>query len=474
MKYQKYYNTNLCRVKYNQGILLVDIVLALALATIFIVVIAQSSVSARSIFYRTKEKAVLLTQFQNMLDTATSTLISTSSMVVVSKKLGNERREEDVLNLSLVRVSGDTISGTQNFTGIPMCSFDFVNHSVVGSFAWSDKKKPAIHVSVISLPINPTLLLTDFQIRNGIAYISVNSSVVSDPDLLVINFKDRARIQLVSSINTGSGISALTLANNRVYAAIAGTASQLHVIRFDVLATPVIEKKFTLPLPLASTSPTKGSAVFYFNNKVFLGTEKWDGDEFSVIDVSQPASPKKVGGLEIGSKVNDILVQNNVAYVADSDDKQLRVLNIINSTQPILQSVFMPSGGARQDGKTISVFEDNINFGRTSGGFDISVDHEFFALSTSSLTQNNVNSYASINIPGGLYGMVQDRHYLYLATRETGKEFKVLDREVLGVSSTPIILTYPIPVTPQKITCDSDHLYVLSALAPVIYDIYFN
>ncbi len=245
-------------------------------------------------------------------------------------------------------------------------------------------------------------------------------------------------------------------------------------MRYDTLATPIIEKKFTLPLPLASSSPTKGSAIFYYKNKVFLGTEKWDGDEFNVIDISQPANPKKIGGFEINSKVNDIWARGNTAYVADSDDKQFRILNITDVTQPQLQSVFLPSGGSRQEGKDISIFEDNVYFGRTSGGFDISTDHEFFAMSTSSLFQNSASAYASLNIAGGLYGMIQDRYHIYLATRETGKEFKVIDPSAFGTPHTPVVLTYPIPVTPQKITCDGDHVYILSATVPVIYDIYFN
>lgn len=473
MKFPKYYNIDMNRTLI-RGMMLIDIVCALALSTFFIVYISQSSLSARSIFYRARERAQLISQFQSTLDTATSSLISTltstTSLIVTSHFYGNDRIEEDVSGLSFAYIRPAFIVGTEDVAGTPLCSIDFTDHSVVGTYKAVRPSINSLHINPISLPISTTLPLTDMQVRNGVAYVSSNSTIGADPDLFVFNIKDIHHVSIISSIHTGPGISAIALAGKRVFAAAASTANQLHVIRFDTLSAPVLESKYQLPLPLSSSTPVKSSSIFYYKNKIYLGVEKWDGDEVNIIDVSAPTNPAKMGGFDVGSKVNDVFVQNDILYVADSDEKQLRILNVYNPLQIQLQSSFSPSGGSRQEGRVLSYFEDTLDFGRTSGGFDIKTDHEFFIMSSSTLTQYPALSYASLNIPGGVYGLLQDRTNVYLATREINKEFQVLHKSVLYGTTT----SYSLPTQPQKMTCDGDHIYVLSASAPVIYDITFN
>jgi hypothetical protein len=220
------------------------------------------------------------------------------------------------------------------------------------------------------------------------------------------------------------------------------------------------------------------SSIFFDRNKIYLGTEKWDGDEFSIIDVSDPLQPAKIGGFETGSKINDIFVRDGTAYIADSDQNQMRVVDVREPSAIQIIGSFSPSGWSRQEGKTLSYFEDSFGFGRTSGGFDITSDHEAFSWATTSAAAgsppvvfySDPYAYHSINIPGGVYGMVADRSHAYLATRQVNKEFDILNRDL----STSTATYYPLPVAPQTLTCDGDYLYILAATAPVIYEISFN
>ena len=50
------------------------------------------------------------------------------------------------------------------------------------------------------------------------------------------------------------------------------------------------------------------------------------------------------------------------------------------------------------------------------------------------------------------------------------KEFQIFDRSL----STSSVMSYALPVAPQKMTCDGDYLYILAATAPVLYQVSFN
>ncbi|MFA6553915.1 MAG: hypothetical protein WCS89_00195 [Candidatus Paceibacterota bacterium] len=446
--------------------ILIDILLAFSLSAIFIVIIGQSSISSRQIFERAKDRSVLLGLYDSGLGTIKTGLH------------GNDLIEKNIEmasssgKLSFIEIIKNSDANLTEFVGTPLCSVDYSNENVAGSYEYFSNQiavnTPIVSITPITLPINPTMPLTDLEVRNGTAYISADSSIASDPDLFIVNIGNISNPAIISSINTGPGLVSISLAGDRIFGAAPSTASELHIIRLNGLANPVLEKKFKLPLPFATATPALASSIFYKNNKVYLGTEKWSGEEFNIIDVSDVINPVKIGGLEIGSKVNDIYVDGNIAYVASSDQFQLRVVDIKNPNNPTVLNTFSPSGWQRQEGKTISLFEQSLNFGRTSGGFNFISDHEAFSwLANSSTTLDNP---FSIDVPSGVYGIVRDRDRIYLATRQVDRELQIFDTQLSASTSS----AYSLPIQPQAMTCDGDHLYILAHTAPVIYKISLN
>ena len=73
----------------------------------------------------------------------------------------------------------------------------------------------------------------------------------------------------------------------------------------------------------------------------------------------------------------------------------------------------------------------------------------------------------SVDIPNGVYGILQDRYRFYLATRQVDKEFQIFDRSLYASTS----ISYSLPISPQSMTCDGYYLYILAHSAPVIYKI---
>ena len=479
------------------GVIIVDAILALALAALFVSVIATASETARGSFDLARDRSALLDAYEAHASDfdgmaayqSRSRAYPPVSLQATARLYGNDLVETDItvgyageggaiastaptvefarIGLSPTEVPSDTI-------GTPLCSPDLGLKATVGSYAFMhDGSDPqgVPTIAPITLPIDPLLPLTGMAVRDGIAYVSADSSAASDPDLLVADIHDLKHPSIVSSLNTGPGIRAIALAGSYIFAAADSSAAELHVIRLTGPGpTLALAKKYRLPLPTASSSAPVGSSIFYDKGVVYLGTEKWDGDEISAIDVSIPESPAAIGGYDTNSKVNGISVHDGMAYSAESDQDQLRSfsVDVSGSLQPA--DSFSPSGWQRQVGEAVTMFEGSVIFGRTSGGYDIASDHELFSWPSGTSGPAGISSpAASLDIPGGVYGIVADRHRIYAVTRTVGRELSIFDR-TLGSSTAAY---YPLPVAPQTITCDEDHLYILSHTAPVIYEVSF-
>jgi len=486
MTYQKPFSVkNVKQIDSQSGFILYDIMLALVLSVVFIFTITTLSVQARSIFDHARSKVVLIDVYrENENDFAlmvpyevrskSYNVASSTTVVEITAKAkwyGNDRIETDLnisdkkLSISFVSVRSLLTGDFGDVVGMPLCSVDFAHAYTVGSYEyWHSKTKaPTLTVVPINLPVNPLLPLTDLVIRNGIAYISTDSAVASDPDLIIVNIKNKLQPIVLTSLNTGPGIASIVLAGNYIFAAAASTAAQLHVIKLNSNNSVYLAKKYQIPIQEASTSPPMGSSIFYRDKNIYLGTEKWNGQEFSIIDVSNPENPLKISGIETDSKVNSIHVRGKTAYVATSGQNQLITLNIQNPASPIITNVFSPSGWSRQDGKSVTNFEDNITLGRTPGGFNITSDKELFAFASSTNTLT-----FDADISGGMYGAITDRNNVYAITRTLNQEFSVF-----AYSNGSSTVVYSLPVQPQKITCDNNSLYILAKNAPVIYEITF-
>jgi hypothetical protein len=467
--------------------ILLDVVLALGLVAALASVMTAASLEAQATFDRARVRSSILDAYEEHAADFSGLLpdgsivrsypvASTTDVVTIEAEArwyGDDRVETDITasssgqSIAFAAVRAYPFAAMADAAGTPLCSADFLIDAPVGSYASISPQRPArpAMITPITLPIDPLLPLTDIEVRSGIAYVSADSSKASDPDMVIADISDPKHPSVLSSINTGPGIAAIALDGKYVFAAAASAAAELHVIRLDSLNSPVLAKKWELPPPEASSVMPVASSIFYDRGTVYLGTEKWDGNELEVIDVSYPEQPAAIGGLETGSKVNDIFVRNGTAYVAASDQDQLRAVDVRDKVHPALLASFSPSGYERQEGKSASYFEDSLYFGRTSGGFDIQADHELFSMSPEASKASS-----SLDIPGGIYGIVADRGRVFAATRTVDEELAVFDRSL----STTTAAYYPLPVAPQAMTCDRDKLYVLAHTAPVIYEITFN
>lgn len=290
---------------------------------------------------------------------------------------------------------------------------------------------------------------TDIEVRNSIAYVTADSSTQAQPDFFIIDAHDYSNPKIISSLNTGPGLSAVAIAGPYAYVANTSSISQLQIIDIHNRQNPIVISQLKVPLPTASTTAPIVNSIFYKSGYIYLGTYKWDGPEFFIIDVSNPANPFVVGSYETSTLVNSIYINSNKAYLATSDVAQMMILDISNKNNPISVYSFSPTGWQTQEGKVIDYFEGILSLGRTVGGFNNISNHEIYTFSSSTY-----NDYLSKDIPGGVYGILYRNPYIFLITHSSGSEFKVWNS-----SFTNKIYEKALGSLPMKISCDWSNLY---------------
>jgi len=462
MTSQKYYKNN--------GMILVDILLAFSLASVFAALLFESSGMLRTVFEQARERNFFIDLYEKHRDYFTDMVpyesrtldipfaSSTIEIQGIAKWYGNDRVETEMyidekFMFKSVR-NYPSLSKTDS-RGTPVCSIDFSHN---GNMV----------INPITIPVDPLLPFFDLEVRNSTAYIAIDSTRATDPDIIIADITDATDPVIRSSLNTGPGLRSISIVGNTIFAAAASTVAQIHVIGMDSLDNAVLKQKYTLQLPSTTTTPTLGNVIFYNDNHVYLGTEKWDGSEFIIFNAIDPHRLVQQGSLEVGSKVIDMFVRQGVAYITTAAQQQLILVDVTDPEYPKVLNSVSPSGWSRQEGKHISFFEDRLTLGRTSGGFDIKTEHELFSWATSSI--QTLASPLSFNSPGGVYASVVDRTDTYSVSRAGNRELQRFGNDI----SQGSLETYSLPVAPQTLVCDNEKLYVLAHSAPLIYEISFQ
>ena len=399
-------------------------------------------------------------------------LFTVSTYVVVSSMRDLKAWSVDELNKleTSVRSVDEMIrDGFQNLSDIEKSAYGndttqiFVNHFMLDysdfEEAWGrnscaarfDFNPENINYFSDGVDIGAGNASTDLEVRNGIIYLSADASSGASHDFFIVDTRDSSNPVVISSLNTGPGISALEVAGPYVFAAQASSVNQLQIIDIHDRSLPKLISQVKLPLPTPTTTASFATAIFYSKGFVYIGTAKWNGPEFAVIDVSNPYDPIVVGGFETGTQINDIYVRGDRVYLATSDIQQMRVLDVSDKNNPALVDSFSSSGWQTQAGKVFDFFEGKLGFGRTVGGFNVTSNHEAFFFDTD--VDFDVAEISS-DIPGGVYGILSRPGLIFLATHSQQNEF-----QVWNASLTQNIFNIPLGINPLRMSCDGLNLF---------------
>ena len=454
-----------CRRPYRtDGSLLVDAAVAIAVFAAAVATIASLDASAADALSRADGLRAAIEGYLSVRDglsalmpgdsISRSTQIGSNAVQISAsaRRYGNDRIEVDATStspaasVSFVAIRSRYPAPADDAAGASLCAAD---------------DEGVASVVPIILPMDPRTPLTSLVVRGRHAYVAADSSERSAADMVVLDIDDPSAPRILAALDTGPGIRGLAVAGRMIFAAAASSVAQLQAVSYDGSSALTLISTLRLPLPTASSSSPIGSAVAYSRGYAYLGTERWDGPELSIIDASDPSDMRVVGSVEIGGKVSAISVDDGIAYLASSGAVQFAAVDVRDPRRPALIASFGPNGWTRQDGRSATAFESAAVFGRTTGGFDIRADHELFAWSGDGALG------PSVDIPGGAYGIVVDRSHVVVGGRAFDQEISVYDRSLS--SSTASYL--PLPVGVASLACDLGTIYALAGTAPAIYRI---
>jgi prepilin-type N-terminal cleavage/methylation domain-containing protein len=140
---------------------------------------------------------------------------------------------------------------------------------------------------------------------------------------------------------------------------------------------------------------------------------------FSIINISNPASPTESSTLNLTGTPSDIAVSGNYAYISgNGNSSELQIVDISNPVAPTLVGTFNAAGNA--DALGVYILGNYVYLGRAT-----SADYEFAVI--------DVANPASPTLAGSLDFSADINHitvvgnYAYLATSDTANELRIID-----------------------------------------------
>lgn len=232
---------------------------------------------------------------------------------------------------------------------------------------------------------------------NGLI-LGLNSTSSSDSDINFINKNEDDSLSINSSLNTGPGLNSLI----RVgwYGVVINTSvnSQLQIIDFSNQNSPQVILNYKIP-GSSSSNPSLIKKIYYHKGLLFIGTEKRDGPELLILDIStyqRTLNPTLVFSYEIGSVINDIkIIGNNLLLATPISNSEIMIFNMgKNDFLEIkyVKSIDIP--GSLGNGKSIAFSKGDLVVGRTYGNNELvlyKIEEQTAASSTNTTSTGDIN-----------------------------------------------------------------------------------
>ena len=266
-------------------------------------------------------------------DGASSTVIGTDgfgnlSFVSVCLADGSNCPSSATPTMSLVG-SYDT-AVFENFTDVAVANN--IMYAIVGS------TPPRMDVLDISNPSSPVLLRSitisigsyNLRVIGDRLFISSSSAGIRVYDITEPTFPVFYGFVTVPSGFPGK----FYVSGDRLYLANGGAPSTLQIYSL-ASNNPTLLGTYT--------SSTSINSVFTVGDIAYIAHSS---DGLSIIDVSNPAAPVRLGGIDTNTtgSTNDVFVSGNYAYLADGTEG-IKIVNITTSTSPTLVGSYDPLVG---------------------------------------------------------------------------------------------------------------------------------
>ncbi len=272
-----------------------------------------------------------------------------------------------------------------------------------------------------SIDLGPGNQATDLDVKNKIVYMTATAASSAKPDFFVINATNGQSPSISGSLNTGDGLNGVDTAGNYAYVVGKDDNQEFMVIDISNPANP--QKVAGINLP----GNADGLTVFYFGGYVYVGRANGAAQEFMIINVMNPLNPQVTGGLSnVGDEINDIYVYNQRAYIGTEDDAHS--MYVIDVSNPVAPAV-LGSLNINMHVYGIYVARESLVYvgGKT----------KFYIVDATNPT--NIINLGSVTIGSRIRDIALSGTLAFLGTEDSNREFQVWN---VANSSNPVLWSF--------------------------------
>lgn len=266
---------------------------------------------------------------------------------------------------------------------------------------WSEYAAIESEINVNSLEILGEQA-TRIDVFGSVAVISFDSATSSDIDIVLFDTHTKS---VRSVLDVGQGVldvDGVFGDSSFLFVAQRSTSSQFMVIDIsDIEAPQIVAQRSLLGVDPQGSFP-EARTIFYVDNTVYVGTKETAGPELHVFNVESPYNPYESGFVEITHNINEIVVRDNIAYLATSSDKEeLIIVNVSDPSAMYEMATFNagPTSVNDKDATSLYLLGNTLYMGRKKGN---SSNPELYMIDVASSTLPTFISSLHIPITGTL------------------------------------------------------------------------
>ncbi len=275
---------------------------------------------------------------------------------------------------------------------------------------------------------------TGVSIAAGKAYVTSDPNSSGTDDFYAIDVSSAApgvtSLPILGHFSTAYGLTDVQTLGSNSYVAANSTQFQLLVIDVSNPSVLNISKIKAKRDVTAAADTAVGNTLYYANKKIYLGLTISTGKEFHIFDVTDPANPTEVGpGYEVGAAINDIVVKNNIAYLATAANNEIIAINVSDPMNPVLVGTYV---SAALTGQSLAFNATNtLYFGRIGGnGNPKLLAFDPTALTTPTWTMNMIKQ-------SGVYSLISRGGLLFMTTADPNDGFQIWDVSAASATVAP-------------------------------------
>jgi hypothetical protein len=200
-------------------------------------------------------------------------------------------------------------------------------------------------------------------------------------------------------------------------------------------ANPLLESSLDL------SANQDGNKIQVQGNYAYIARSNGN-PSFSVVDITNPASPSEVGSLNLNGIIYNLSVSGNYAYAVSSDNtREFQIVNITNPAAPSYVTSYDASGSS--DSRGIFVVGTRAYFTK-----DLSSSPEFFIMNITNPASPTL--LGSLNLTGTAYEVYVSGNYAYVASGSDTQELIVIN--VTNPAAPSVVGSYNLTGTSDAYT----------------------